>query len=409
MNAVAAPASSRHSEPMTQRGQSVAGAPRITDGQHPDAITLRPLTLGDVDAVVEVCRDAQVQRWTVIPSPYEREHAVAYVEAAARGWRAGGPLVLAVEAVDDYDQVRYAGAVSLRPDGHDGADVGYALAPWARGRGVMSRALRLFLTYGFTRLELQTVHWKAHEGNWASRRVAWACGFRVEGLVRGLLPWRDGRYDGWIGSLVRGDPMLPVHPWLSVPELGGREVRLRPWREDDVPRVAEACADPRTQRWLPQLPSPYLLSDAQWYVRSREEQHAGGRGLFWCVADADDDRCLGSVTLMGLAGPDDSAEIGYWTHPDARGRGVMTEAARLAVRHAVIPAADGGLGLPRVTLRAASGNAASQAVARAAGMTRVGVARAAERLRDGTVMDFELYDVLADEVLDLADRRAVSG
>lgn len=394
---------------MTQRGGGRPVAPTITDGQDPDAVTLRALTDDDVDAVVEACRDEQVQRWTVVPSPYERRHAVAYVAAAARGWQVGGPLVLAVEAVDDDGSVRYAGALSLRPDAHGGADVGFSLAPWARGRGVMSRALRMMLTYGFTQLDLQTVHWRAHEGNWPSRRVAWACGFRVEGLVRGLLPWRDGRYDGWIGSLVRGDPMLPVHPWLSVPELGGRQVRLRPWHDDDVPRVAEACSDPRTQRWLPQLPSPYLLSDAQWYVRSREEQHAGGLGLCWCVADADDDRCLGSVTLMGLAGPDESAEVGYWTHPDARGRGVMSEAARMAVRHAVIPAADGGLGRSRVTLRAATGNAASQAVAHAAGMTRVGVARGAERLRDGTVGDLELYDVLAGEVLDVADRRAVSG
>lgn len=392
---------------MTQRGQGTT-APRISDGQHPDAVTLRPVTAADVDDIVATCRDEQVQLWTTVPSPYTGEDAERFVRQAAAGWAAGGPLVLAVEAVDDDDRARYAGSVSLRTDAHGGADVGFALAPWARDRGVMSRALRMMLTYGFSQLELQTVHWRAHEGNWPSRRVAWACGFRVEGLVRGLLPWRDGRYDGWIGSLVRGDPMLPAHPWLSVPELGGRLVRLRAWHEDDVPRVAEACSDPRAQRWLPQLPSPYLLSDAQWYVRSREEQHASGRGLSWCVADLDDDRCVGSVALVALGGTDSSAEVGYWTHPDARGRGLMSEATRMAVRHAVIPAPDGGLGLSRVMLRAASGNAASNAVARAAGMTHVGVARAAERLRDGTVMDFQLYDVLAAEVLDDADRRTLS-
>ena len=111
---------------------------------------------------------------------------------------------------------------------------------------------------------------------------------------------------------------------------------------------------------------------------------------------------------MGLAGPDPCAEIGYWAHPDARGRGVMTEAARMAVRHAVIPVADGGLGLSRVTLRAATGNTASRAVAEGAGMTHVGVARQAERLRDGTLTDFELYDVLAHEVPAAGDRSRVS-
>lgn len=374
-------------------------APSISDGQHPDPVVLRPLTMDDVDAVLAMCQDPQVQQWKTVPVPYLREDAEEFIDTATRGWIEGTALTLAIEALDDASQPRYAGHLALlRPDRAAGADVGFALAPWARGRGVMSRALRMMLTFGFTQLELQVVHWQAHEGNWASRRVAWACGFRVEGLVRGLLPTRGVRYDGWVASIVRGDPMAPAHPWLSVPDIVGERVVLRPWREEDAPRVAEACADAVTQQWLPQLPDPYRVSDAQWYIRSREEQHASARGLYWCVADPGDDRCLGSIALIGLAGPYAEPEIGYWTHPDARGRGVITEATRRVIRHAVVPADDGGLGLARVALRAGSRNVASNAVARAAGMSRIGLARAAERLRDGTLDDFVLYDVLADEV-----------
>ncbi len=373
-------------------------APRITDGQHPDPIVLRPISTGDVEALVDQGRDPAMQRWTTVPFPYTRVDAEAFAARCAAGWADGSSLTLAVESLDDLGVARFAGNVSLRPDGAGAADIGYALAPWARGRGVMSRAVRLVLGWGFAALELQVVHWQAHEGNWGSRRVAWACGFRVEGLVRGLLSARGVRYDGWIGSVVRGEALSTTATWLSVPDLVGERVVLRPWRETDVPRVAEACADVRTQAWLPQLPSPYTVSDAQWYVRSREEQHASARGLYWCVADADDDRCLGSIAVFGLAGPDPAPEVGYWTHPAERGRGVMTEAVRMVVRHAVIPAQDGGLGLARVTVRAASGNTASNAVAVAAGFTRTGVLRQGERLRDGTVDDFVLYDVLAAEV-----------
>jgi RimJ/RimL family protein N-acetyltransferase len=76
----------------------------------------------------------------------------------------------------------------------------------------------------------------------------------------------------------------------------------------------------------------------------------------------------------------------------------MTKATRLVLRHAVLDVVEGGLGLPRVTLRAAAGNAASNAVAVGAGLTRTGVARCAERLRDGTLTDMVLYDALAHEV-----------
>ena len=278
-------------------------APRISDGQHPDPIVLRPITPDDVDAEVEMCQDPQVQRWTTVPVPYLREHAEYFVDKVVRGWAEGTSLELGIEALDDEGAPRLAGNVGLRLDGTGGAAVGFALAPWARGRGVMSRALRMMLTFGFRQLDLQVVHWQAHEGNWASRRVAWACGFRVEGLVRGLLTARGERHDGWVASIVRGEHMSPAQPWLSVPEILGERVVLRPWREDDVPRVVEACSDPLTQQWLPQLPAPYRVSDAQWYIRSREEQHAGAHGLYWCVADPLDDRCIGSIAPDGPGGP----------------------------------------------------------------------------------------------------------
>ena len=95
---------------------------------------------------------------------------------------------------------------------------------------------------------------------------------------------------------------------------------------------------------------------------------------------------------LGTAG-----EIGYWTHPDARGRGVMSQAVRLAIRHAFIPAQDGGLGRRRLQLSAADGNLASQHIARANGFVEVGRDRLAEPLGDGTFADLVRFDLLVDE------------
>jgi RimJ/RimL family protein N-acetyltransferase len=102
---------------------------------------------------------------------------------------------------------RFAGSVDLRFDGIGGAEVGFGLAPWARGNGVMTRALRLVLAWGFGLPGINVVYWRAQVGNWASRRVAGRCGFRMEGTVRGLLEQRGERRDGWIGSLRRGEPL----------------------------------------------------------------------------------------------------------------------------------------------------------------------------------------------------------
>ena len=101
---------------------------------------------------------------------------------------------------------------------------------------------------------------------------------------------------------------------------------------------------------------------------------------------------------MHLLDEDDTGgEIGYWAHPQARGRGVISEAVRLAVRHAFVPLADGGLGRRRLRLNVADGNLPSRAGGAARGFVEVGRDRLAERLGDGSYVDLVRYDLLESE------------
>lgn len=366
-------------------------APTLTDG----TVTLRPHRTGDADALVEQCSDPEMQRWTRVPVPFTHPHAQEWIGGRARDWETGsGELTFVIE-VDG----KLAGQVGLRPDGEGAAEIGFGLGVACRGRGVMSGAVRLALAWAFESLGVSVVHWKAQTGNWDSRRVAWACGFTLEGRVRGLLPHRGERRDAWVGSIAAGDPMRPTNPWFEVPELRSPQVVLRAHTESDLVRLAEACAHPSTQEWLPDLPSPYTLAHAAEYVLGREEQHAVGAGLYWALADPESNQLLGAVGVMGpVGGTSLSREVGYWTHPDARGRGAMTEAVRLASRHALLPADVGGMGLQRVFARVAAGNESSVRVVLGAGYTEVGLDRQAERLRDGRVVDFRRFDLLASEL-----------
>ena len=170
----------------------------LSDG--PDLLVRRPCP-DDIDDIVAQCQDPEFQRWTTVPVAYRESYAVQYLSMVARGWQTGTSAAFAIE----HDG-RYAGSIDLRITG-TAADVGYGLAPWARGKGVMTRALRVVLAWGFDELKLDVVHWRAAVGNWASRRVATRCGFQVEGTVRGLVALRGDRYDGWIGSVCQGDPL----------------------------------------------------------------------------------------------------------------------------------------------------------------------------------------------------------
>jgi RimJ/RimL family protein N-acetyltransferase len=153
-----------------------------------------------------------------------------------------------------------------------------------------------------------------------------------------------------------------------------------------------------TRRWLGRLPSPYTREDTRAHLEQMTEDAAEGRSLCWAVAAADDDRLVGEIALFGLAEPGRSSEVGYWAHPAERGRGHMTEALRLAARHALLPLDVGGLGRPRLVLRAAAGNEASRRVAERAGFRRTGLDRRAELLGDGTVDDLVRFDLLPEEL-----------
>ncbi len=363
-------------------------APVLTDG----TVTLRAHRDEDLEAILEQSNDPLSRTWTRVPVPYTREDARRFVrEAMPGGWATDEEWGFALEAYDGAAS-RFAGTVSLRNQGEGRAEIAYGAHPWARGRGIVEAGLRLLLDWGFAERDLDTVIWWAQEGNWASRKVAWRLGFSCDGVVRRWQGHRGELVDAWVGTLHRGEERAPRNAWLEVPRIHGQHIVLRRHRDDDAVRVLEACSDERTAYWLGLMPVPYTLGNAEAFLRTRSDPMARGVAVHWMVADPTTDLALGTVSLMDLGGHA-GAEVGYWAHPDARGRGVMTEAVRLAVRHAFIDVVDGGLGLDKVRLVSAVDNSASRRIAAAVGFREVGTERRGTLCRDGR-HDAVVYDLL---------------
>ncbi len=357
-------------------------APTLTDG----VVTLRAHRAEDVPRMVEQCRDPVSVAWTTVPTPYTESDAEEFGLRDVPGWWAEGKeWAFAVEV-----EGRYAGTISLRDEGPGRAEIAYGSHPDVRGTGAMLRALRLLVDWGFAELGLETIVWQAFTGNWPSRKLAWRLGVTVEGTLRRYLPQRGARRDAWIGTLLSDDPREPRSTWLDVPVLEGDGFRLRPITVDDAARIHEGSADPDSQRWLGQLPAPYTLNDALDYVEKRRELEATGQCVTWAIADPDDDRLLGTILWFNwTAGVE--CEVGYWTHPEARGRGLMTAAVRLVTGHVFET-----LEVQRVTAFAAADNVASRRVIERAGYRLYGIERYGAWVRDDHV-DMALYDVTASE------------
>ena len=85
-------------------------------------------------------------------------------------------------------------------------DIGYWLAREARGRGVMTRAVRLLSAWAFGELLVDRIEIIVDPRNASSRAVAERAGFRFEGVLRSYVVIKDRRRDMAMYSLLRTDP-----------------------------------------------------------------------------------------------------------------------------------------------------------------------------------------------------------
>jgi RimJ/RimL family protein N-acetyltransferase len=172
--------------------------PILSDG--PD-LRLRGHEPADIDDFVTMCSDPGYQQWTDKPVPYPRSHAEHFVtELIPNGWRSGEVHGWAIE----YDG-RFAGNIDLGSIRARGGDIGFGLAAWARGLGLMTRAARLVVGYAFEELDWDVVIWRAVAGNEASRRVAAKTGFQRFTTVPDTACLRGRRRDEWIASIRPGE------------------------------------------------------------------------------------------------------------------------------------------------------------------------------------------------------------
>jgi RimJ/RimL family protein N-acetyltransferase len=164
---------------------------------------LRTFTPADIPWVFEVSQDPLLQQFVQVPSPYLLEHARFFVETLAIERMASGERAEFV--VEDAVTGERLGRVGLGLNANAAAEVGYWVAPAARGRGVAPEAVRALSHWAFTTKDLGLIEWRAEVGNEASRRVAQKAGFRMEGQLRKRLVHRGERVDAWIGSLLKDE------------------------------------------------------------------------------------------------------------------------------------------------------------------------------------------------------------
>lgn len=178
--------------------------PPLSDG----VVTLRPWgEKGDVEAITAACNDPAIAEFLdLLPSPYTENDARVYIAQSREGWADGTMTNFAIASAETGDSIGSIGVRWLEPQ-QGVAEVGYWVAPEARGNGVCTRALLLVSRWVLEDCGMERLQLRADELNPASRKVAENAGFTQEGILRSsrFNPRQGRRVDFVMYSLLRDE------------------------------------------------------------------------------------------------------------------------------------------------------------------------------------------------------------
>ncbi|MFI6083785.1 GNAT family N-acetyltransferase [Streptomyces sp. NPDC051217] len=103
---------------------------------------------------------------------------------------------------------------------------------------------------------------------------------------------------------------------------GAPALDLRPWDDSGIQPLIDIYRDPALRRWT-RIPVTGVEEAIRWLELQRDGWRTGERLSF---AVRETGRIVGHVVVKSTATHGDSAEVGYWTAAEARGRGIASRA-----------------------------------------------------------------------------------
>jgi RimJ/RimL family protein N-acetyltransferase len=263
-------------------------------------------------------------------------------------------------------------------------NIGIALLPAARGRGVGVAAIRLLVEHLFATTEVDRIEASTDEANVPSQRALAKAGLRREGVLRGAR-FRAGGRRNMIGySILRSDldqerTILASKDGLALATITFEDRKLLAQRSDDAYAVDP---DPR-----PALHAVFEVHRA-------------------AVLDAESGAVLGQMSWHAVGYGHTAActawNFGIMLLPETRGKGVGPRAIRLLVEHLFATTE-----VDRIEASTDEANVPSQRALTKAGLRREGVIRGGQ-LRGGERRDMIAYSILRGDLAESDEREIVA-
>jgi RimJ/RimL family protein N-acetyltransferase len=149
--------------------------------------------------------DDGVLRFTRVPEPVPPGYARTWLARYEQGRRDGTREAFAIVEGDEARVLGVALAVHINRE-EQSVELGYVVAPSARGRGVATDALRLLTEWAFSELDALRIELWIDVLNEPSKRVAQRSGYVREGVLRSVYFKQGRRHDFEIWSRLPTDP-----------------------------------------------------------------------------------------------------------------------------------------------------------------------------------------------------------
>lgn len=172
--------------------------------------------------------------------------------------------------------------------------------------------------------------------------------------------------------------------------LDGDKIRIRPPERGDIKSVVELANNQEVARYT-KIPHPYSSRDAAWFIRRCKRERKEGSGFTFAIEFKPESRSIGMIGLSNYSAENRRAVLGYWLGRPYWGRGIASEAVKLALIFAFER-----FELDRVLAHVWHPNVASARVLEKCGFTLEGRLRK-HTLRNGEIYDDLVYGILKEE------------
>ena len=152
---------------------------------------LRPWSEKDLDSLVSFANNGKIAQFMTdqFPHPYHKENGKAFIDFASKG---DPPNIMAIEI-----NGLASGGIGLHPQ-HDvyrkNAEMGYWLAEPFWGKGIITRAVREMVAYGFENFDIERIFARPFRSNKASQKVLQKAGFVLEATLEKTV-FKNGKFD----------------------------------------------------------------------------------------------------------------------------------------------------------------------------------------------------------------------